>query len=117
MAPRTFAALILIATLACNEAGNNPIAPSSEVGIDTRRVKDYPARVDLGTLGGNVSYANAINASGVVVGSSETGSGQTLAFRWTLAGGLVPLSTLPGDDGSAAADIDDQGNILGVSFS
>ena len=75
----------------------------------------YPARIELGTLGGNVSYANAINASGTVVGEAETGSGQVHAFRWTLAGGMVDLGMLPGDGGSIASDIDDRGTILGVS--
>jgi probable HAF family extracellular repeat protein len=111
-----FAALILVATLACDDA-NNPVAPRSEGEVDAREVKGYPARVELGSLGGNISYANAINASGAVVGSSVTSAGETRAFRWTLAGGMVNLGALPGDEGSIATDIDNQGRVLGVSFS
>jgi len=38
---------------------------------------------DLGTLGGDFSVANGINASGQVVGRSSTASGELHAFRWT----------------------------------
>jgi len=38
---------------------------------------------DLGTLGGAVSLANGINASGQVVGRSSTAGGEIHAFRWT----------------------------------
>jgi len=84
---------------------------------DTTPTPGYPGRIDLGTLGGNVSYANGINASGVVVGSAQTAAGTTFGFRWTLGGGMARLEPLPGDDGSAATGVDDQGTVLGVSFS
>jgi probable HAF family extracellular repeat protein len=73
------------------------------------------ARADLGTLGGPSSYAADISNSNVVVGWSETVSGTVHAFRWSAAGGLTDLGTLPGDRLSRAVAILDGGQILGVS--
>ncbi len=44
---------------------------------------------DLGTLGGNRSFASAVNDNGQVVGNSQitVGAGQSHAFIWTQAGG------------------------------
>lgn len=56
---------------------------------------------DLGTLGGDYSEANGLNAAGQVVGSSTTAPGQepfgpgTRAFLWT-AGEMTDLGTLGG---------------------
>lgn len=77
-------------------------------------------RVDLGTLGGTSSYAAAISSAGVVVGWSETKTGDTHAFRWTPSGGMVDLSTLPGEATSQAVAILDgspgsDSQILGTS--
>ena len=77
-------------------------------------------RVDLGTLGGTSSYAADINGGNAVVGWSETAAGTTHAFRWTAAGGMVDLGTLPGDAISRAVavlddGVQDGGRILGVS--
>lgn len=77
-------------------------------------------RLDLGTLGGASSYAADINSGNIVVGWSETAAGATHAFRWTAAGGMVDLGTLPGDPMSRAVAILDvgrqgAGQILGVS--
>ena len=43
--------------------------------------------INLGTLGGCCSYANAVNDSGQVVGRIETVGVATYAFSWTQAGG------------------------------
>jgi probable HAF family extracellular repeat protein len=40
---------------------------------------------DLGTLGGIGSRATAINASGQVIGESDTADGASHAFSWTAA--------------------------------
>jgi probable HAF family extracellular repeat protein len=50
---------------------------------------------DLGTFGGNISYASSVNASGQVIGSSYISkwSGIYHAFIWTAATGLQDLGT------------------------
>ena len=52
--------------------------------------------VDLGTLGGDSSQAFAVNDAGQVVGCSETALGESHAFSWTQAGGMVDLGSLGG---------------------
>ena len=55
---------------------------------------------DLGTLGGDTSYALGINDSGEVVGYSYLADNVTRhAFTWTAAGGMVDLGTLRGAHG------------------
>jgi probable HAF family extracellular repeat protein len=43
--------------------------------------------MDLGTLGGNSSGANAINNRGQIVGSSTTTLGERHACLWTVSAG------------------------------
>jgi len=118
------AILPLIALLVCS--CNTPdaalgVAGGSETnpgGGATRSTN--VTRVDLGTLGGESSYAADINEGNTVVGWSETSSGTTHAFRWTAADGMVDLGTLPGDAMSRAVAVLDGpaqngAQILGVS--
>ena len=70
--------------------------------------------VDLGTLGGNRSYAYGINDSGQVVGRSYTASGDQHAFLWTPGGGMQDLGTL-GEYYSEAKCINNAGQIAGKS--
>jgi probable HAF family extracellular repeat protein len=51
---------------------------------------------DLGTLGGAFSAATGVNATGQVIGISNTADGAQHAFSWTAAGGMVDLGTLGG---------------------
>ena len=67
--------------------------------------------IDLGTLGGFNSFASAVNASGRVVGVSETADGPPHNFSWTATGGMVDL----GDLGDVAA-MNDRGQIVGTRF-
>ena len=50
--------------------------------------------IDLGTLGGRNSHADAMNDHGQVVGDSLTAGGVEHAFSWTQKGGMVDLETL-----------------------
>lgn len=71
---------------------------------------------DVGDLpGGNdESRANAINASGAVVGWSVITGGFRRPFRWTGGGGLVDLSLQPENALFVEAnDVDDAGRVVG----
>ena len=69
---------------------------------------------DLGSLGGGTAGAQAINASGQVVGSSSRGDGVTHAFLWR-KGRMTDLGDLGGRY-SAAVAINDRGEVLGTSY-
>jgi probable HAF family extracellular repeat protein len=87
---------------------------------------------DLGTLGGNQSYANAVNNRGQVAGAALntipdpytsnvsnfylTGATQVHAFRWTESQGMQDLGTLGSGADSAALLINKRGQIAGWSF-
>lgn len=69
---------------------------------------------DIGTLGGNSSYALQINDSGEVVGWSYLADNITThAFTWTAAGGMVDVGTLPGGCCSQGNAINSSGNLTG----
>ena len=68
----------------------------------------------LGTLGGSISHATAVNDKGAVVGGSETFiSGQVKAVLWQ-GGNMFDLGTLGGED-SVAMGINNHGVIVGWS--
>lgn len=94
---------------ASNNATNvyiNPGTPA-EGDVGTYWVKN------LGTLGGLTSTATAVNASGQVVGYSETAAGETHAFLFS-GGTMTDLGTLGGTH-SIATGINASGNIVGYS--
>ena len=67
--------------------------------------------VGIGQLpGGNQSYAFGVSNDGsVVTGWGPNADGNSVAFRWTAQGGLIPLGTLPTGTGSAANAISGDG--------
>jgi probable HAF family extracellular repeat protein len=70
--------------------------------------------IDLGTLGGTSSGANAVNNAGTVVGFAQNGANDNRAFRWTPTGGMVDLGTLGGPV-SAAGDINEADQVVGTA--
>lgn len=83
------------------------------------------AVTNLGNLGGaGWNTPMAINNRGQIVGFSDLAgdvSGGVLspnfhAFLWTKERGMQDLGTLPGDTLSEATGINDQGQVVGVSF-
>ena len=66
--------------------------------------------IDLGTLGGAVSVAQAINARGQIVGFSETSGGEIHAFLWD-RGVITDLGASLGTI-SYANDIDQSGRYV-----
>lgn len=70
--------------------------------------------VDLGTLGGERSWAQGISNAGSVVGTSWTAAKQSHAFVWEESVGMTDLGTLGGTV-SSASDINDSGQIVGDS--
>jgi probable HAF family extracellular repeat protein len=72
---------------------------------------------DLGTLGGDFSQAQGINASGQVVGYSYLADNITFhAFLWTASGGMQDLGA-PAGANSVAMAINNAGQIAGYSSS
>ena len=76
---------------------------------------------DLGTLGGDTSYAKAINDSCKIVGHSTMEAGLQVphfAFLWSRESGMYNLGTLPGlTYNSSARDINNNGKVVGYSQS
>jgi probable HAF family extracellular repeat protein len=69
--------------------------------------------VDLGTLGGTYSYAQALNNAGQVIGSSYLSGGEH-AFLYSSGTGMVDL-TLGGSNSYAQA-LNDAGQVIGYSY-
>lgn len=76
---------------------------------------DFPSYsfTDLGTLGGTSSYANAINASGQIVGYSWTVDRTVHATLWN-GSTAIDLGALRGEF-SVANDINDAGQVVGYA--
>jgi probable HAF family extracellular repeat protein len=68
----------------------------------------------IGTLGGSYSFANAVNNSGQITGSSTTFSGTTAAFLYQ-NGTMINLGTLGGNQSIGYA-INAQGQVAGSSI-
>ena len=75
---------------------------------------------DLGTMGGNSSFGNAINSAGQVTGWADTASGISQhAFLYSgtpnINGVMSDLGTLGGKF-SEGVDINDAGHVVGISY-
>src|SRR5205807_988709 len=87
--------------------------PATPLAADVAASEASYEIIDLGTLGGNLGQALAINARGQVVGWSETASRIRHAFLWE-DGVMQDLGTLAGGFSSASA-INNRGDIAGFS--
>jgi probable HAF family extracellular repeat protein len=90
------------------------------VGIRTAESQTATPKMqmqDLGTLGGNVSWAMGINDSGKVVGYSYTSDGAQHAFLYdeSATPKMQDLGTLGGNE-SHAAGISASGQVVGYSY-
>lgn len=68
---------------------------------------------EVGSLGGQVTLATAINSSQQIAGTSALLSGADRAFRWTPGSGITDLGAMGGTR-SSANDIDDAGRVVGT---
>jgi probable HAF family extracellular repeat protein len=105
--------------------GSSDVLLPTSVLLETAILETGGRMYNLGTLGGNYveSEASGINASGVVVGDSNTGYGQTLAWIWSptspngTSGHMTDLNALiPAGSGwvlNVAKAVDDAGQIAG----
>src|SRR4051794_20967669 len=85
-------------------------AATAAWGQSIRGVGDLP-----GGVFGSRAYGDSA-AGGVGVGASAPGPFST-AFRWTAAGGIQALGTLPGQQGSIAFGVSGAGpTIVGLGF-
>ncbi len=91
-------------------------AADSSTATYTVRLTMGSKWLDLGTLGGNASYAFGASTDGnVVVGWARQSDGRAFAFRWTEGGGMVSLGTLcddPASYGSHAYGVSADGNVI-----
>src|SRR5208283_4268448 len=69
---------------------------------------------DLGTLGGDISYAEGVNMYGQVVGIAYNSGGFGQGFLYSGAGPMTGLGTL-GGDASWSYGINDSGVVVGQS--
>jgi probable HAF family extracellular repeat protein len=72
---------------------------------------------NLGTLGGDYSWATGVSADGsVVVGWATNAARKWRAFRWTAAGGMQDLGTLGGSESRANAVSADGSVVVGAAW-
>ena len=93
------------------------IVGGSLVGVDDSVSHAFVASAtlvltDLGTLGGDYSYAWDINDNGQITGEAANKAGDVHAFLWTSAGGMRDLGTLGGNQ-SVGRSINESGQVAG----
>jgi probable HAF family extracellular repeat protein len=102
-----------VSTVSMNAAGDVVAATPTGSGNAHAALFHNGQVIDLGTLGGLNSEANAINNLGQIVGDSQTANGSTHAFLYS-NNVMTDLGTLGGPNSSAIA-INDTGQIVGNS--
>jgi probable HAF family extracellular repeat protein len=70
---------------------------------------------DIGSLGGKLKAACAINDSGAIAGYSQDSNGNLQAFSYTEKSGIISLGTFDGGSTSEAFGINDNNQIVGDS--
>jgi probable HAF family extracellular repeat protein len=104
--PTALTLVLAAATSAASAASAAPAAPAAPAAQGTEGAPAYRI-IDLGTLGGENSFATAINDRGVVVGRSQTADGTYHGFRWR-RGVLTDLGPF------SPSDINNRGQIVGT---
>lgn len=85
-----------------------------EPGVVRARMFDGDRIIDLGTLGGPIASAVAVNNGGQVAGLSHIDdSGHFRAFRWNRMSGMLDLGLAPGAIDSQALDLNNRGDVTG----
>jgi probable HAF family extracellular repeat protein len=72
---------------------------------------------EIGSLGGKLNAACAINSAGQVTGYSQDANGNLLAFLFSRNAPIAPLGTLEGGSTSEAFGINNRGAVVGDSQS
>lgn len=81
------------------------------------RWSEKSGMVDLGTLGGTQSVAQAISANGLwITGVSQTEKGINSAFRWSQRDGMQDLGTLSDFHTSTGLAVSDEGIVFGEVY-
>jgi probable HAF family extracellular repeat protein len=83
---------------------------ATSAGTATAGAASTHAILDLGTLGGRQSVAEAVNRHGVVVGQAQTADGVWHGFVWDAVDGMRSLGP-----GAYPTGIDDNGRIVGYT--
>lgn len=98
-----------------NSVGHAAVRSGFATARSSRRGPDIPAD-SLGLLlnGGDHTTANAINDSGVIVGSANARF-NVRPVIWMRNSGLVDLGALPGDSAGEAFGINNSGDVVGYS--
>ncbi len=97
-----------------NAAGQVAAVLEDDAGRQRGVLFEKGKLTEIGSLGGDFSDARAINPSGMIVGSAQSGDGHWRAFVYDRASGMRDLGTLGGPSSYGMA-IDSQGNVAGFA--